>query len=65
MFNLYLMRLRLELAVIDLVYRFRICTTAVFKVIFISVRCALRKIGISYQARSFRINSFYVNLFSS
>ena len=40
MLSLYLMRLRLGLAVIDLVYRFRICTTAVFKVIFISVRCA-------------------------
>ena len=42
------MRLRVGLAVIDLVYRFRICRTAVSKVIFISVRCALRKIDIRY-----------------
>ena len=64
MLSLYLMRLRVGLTVIDLVYGFQICKIAVSKVFFISVRCALRKTDISYQARTFRINSFYVNMSS-
>ena len=66
MLILCLMRLRLGLAVVDLANRFQICKTTVSKVFFVGVGCTICQIDANYYlARTFRINSFYANVFSS
>ena len=60
------MKLCLGLAVADLANRFQICKTTVSKVFFVGVGCALCTIDTKYYlTRTFRINSFYANMFSS